>query len=951
MDNREKQKRIKIISLFLVIASILHISNIFDMISVNAAVTEKVIIRDAEKEYRENISVQLNKTNTSCYAVVTPDTVANKAVTFTSQDTSIMTVSTVESNGIYYAHMTGVAEGVTKVTATTASGKTYSSYVTVYTAVSNVTGIVNTATSLKKTALPQAESFTKTANVNDTGTVKGRVGNYLYLDMPAGYLENNYHIAYIEKEKVTIKCTQIQLDTTSMVLYVNETKKIKRRVLPIVTSNRKVSFTSNNKQVATVSNKGTVRARKQGTATITCTAGDGSGITAACTVTVKKHVKKILIKKAKYTLQKGNTRQLTAKITPATADNREVTWSSNSDVVSVDSKGKITANKIGTATIICTAQDGSGVTGTSKITVEPKYKLEIEDIGTITAGDKVTAKATLKTAGGALVKTSVNAGSGKNSDFIWSTSKTSIATVEKETGIIHAIYPGTFILICKTKDGKTVAKKIIKIGDPHQVTSKVFKSIPKEKFVLYEKNKSILLSANAAGLTWSSLNPSIAEVKDGVITMKSSGSAMIKCTKNGKKTKLCMIHLYKKAKKQYGIQTADPKTGSTRKKVSVLGTLGKTGLVTVVDKKKARVASDKVLLYSNKTNRDFFFKNQNTIFKGVHFLNKDTLEYNEKEAIVYNIVDDTLYIHINVKFRGENVNDFFIQQHFYNEEINCGTYKNLVTEGIENGYTLDEVDFSMTPFPNNLTLKVVTKLNDLTDKQYITTKNYKESKAEKEQREKNRKNKNYVTIQIGNYTTSDGEIIKPLREENGSEYYWYYATQQFDYISVKKSSTDYYNYWHYRGKSYDDKSNMKIIYMPKKEQLESKENKADHTHYEPAFDTTYKRAVAHEMGHALGLDDAYAYKITDVDGNTIEINRVSKEIENEELIMIKGKAYDNIHALELVMLFYAKSQSYTKSEISWQSFRNYSIYDYNKNNISYYKAGKKSKAIKKGKEK
>ena len=154
MDNNKYQKKILFISLFvLTLVVILKMPPVSDIKHTNAATTaatETVVIRDAQKAYRENISVELHKTNTSCYAVVTPDTVVNKAVTFTSQNTSIMTVSTVVINGVYYAQMTGISEGVTKVTATTAGGKSYSSYVTVYTAVPNVTGIINTATPLKK---------------------------------------------------------------------------------------------------------------------------------------------------------------------------------------------------------------------------------------------------------------------------------------------------------------------------------------------------------------------------------------------------------------------------------------------------------------------------------------------------------------------------------------------------------------------------------------------------------------------------------------------------------------------------------------------------------------------------------------------------------------------------------------------------------------------------------
>lgn len=56
-----------------------------------------------------------------------------------------------------------------------------------------------------------------------------------------------------------------------------------------------------------------------------------------------------------------------------------------------------------------------------------------------------------------------------------------------------------------------------------------------------------------------------------------------------------------------------------------------------------------------------------------------------------------------------------------------------------------------------------------------------------------------------------------------------------------------------------------------------------------------------------------------------------------------------VNSIEIFMLLYAKSQSYTKSEISLQSYHDYNIYDYmGKNGISHYEAGKKSKAIKKG---
>ena len=52
-------------------------------------------------------------------------------------------------------------------------------------------------------------------------------------------------------------------------------------------ANKKVTWKSSDKKIATVSSKGKVRARKKGTCIITCTAADGSGVKAVCKITVK----------------------------------------------------------------------------------------------------------------------------------------------------------------------------------------------------------------------------------------------------------------------------------------------------------------------------------------------------------------------------------------------------------------------------------------------------------------------------------------------------------------------------------------------------------------------------------------------------------------------------------------------------------------------------------------
>ena len=66
----------------------------------------------------------------------------------------------------------------------------------------------------------------------------------------------------------------------------------------------------------------------------------------------------------------GGSDVLTAEISPATATNKKITWSSsNPSVVSVTSSGKITAKKEGTATITVTTEDGRK-TASCRITVK-----------------------------------------------------------------------------------------------------------------------------------------------------------------------------------------------------------------------------------------------------------------------------------------------------------------------------------------------------------------------------------------------------------------------------------------------------------------------------------------------------------------------------------------------------------------------------------------------------
>ena len=155
------------------------------------------------------------------------------------------------------------------------------------------------------------------------------------------------------------KPTSVSLNKTADVLTVGGTDTLISSVLPAALINQSVTWTSSNTAIATVDSTGDVSAVSAGTATIIVTTIDGSK-TASCTVNVANPVTTVSLNKTTDVLTVGGTDTLIAGISPTTATNQAVTWtSSNTAIVSVDNTGKVTAISTGNAVITVTTTDGS----------------------------------------------------------------------------------------------------------------------------------------------------------------------------------------------------------------------------------------------------------------------------------------------------------------------------------------------------------------------------------------------------------------------------------------------------------------------------------------------------------------------------------------------------------------------------------------------------------------
>jgi uncharacterized protein YjdB len=203
-------------------------------------------------------------------------------------------------------------------------------------------------------------------------------------------------------EPTVIEVQSVSLDKSSVTLAVYEAVYQKSVTLtatihPGDATNKKVTWSSNNKDVATIKSDGlkaTVEAVGEGKATITVTTDDG-GKTAKCEVKVVASeipvipVSAISVAPKTLTLTAGATGKITATVDPDDATNKKVNWSSsNPEIATVDDKGNVEAIAAGTATITATSDANSSKKDSCVVTVVAA--LTITKINVVDGADGVT---------------------------------------------------------------------------------------------------------------------------------------------------------------------------------------------------------------------------------------------------------------------------------------------------------------------------------------------------------------------------------------------------------------------------------------------------------------------------------------------------------------------------------------------------------------------------------
>ena len=265
-----------------------------------------------------------------------------------------------------------------------------------------------------------------------------------------------------------INVTGISVSPTSLTLTEGEHSQITATITPNNATNKNVSWSSSNTNVATVSN-GTVNAVAPGNATITATSEDGN-YTATCTVTVNAmpivNVTGVTLNKANTTIEVGGSETLVATVAPNNATNKAVTWTSSNTSIATVSNGVINAVAAGNTTITVTTVDG-GFTDTCAVEVV---------VPTIEPFDIV-----FKT------------GNGDGNQLATNTSEASYLTSGGE-------YISSIASTTKTYYGGTAGLKLGASGNPGSVVFNLEDSVTVESIVVNAKqyNGSVTLSVNGS---------------------------------------------------------------------------------------------------------------------------------------------------------------------------------------------------------------------------------------------------------------------------------------------------------------------------------------------------------------------------------------------------------------------------------------------------------------------
>lgn len=161
----------------------------------------------------------------------------------------------------------------------------------------------------------------------------------------------------VQLGELPVPVESLTLSSQDLKMRVGQTSTLTATIKPDNATDKTVTWSSSDEAVVIVNADGQVTAKSLGQAVITAKSGE---VSAECTVIVEATpVESVTLNQTTATLKAEQTLQLTATVSPDTATDKTVTWTtSDATVATVSETGLVTALKVGTAVITATATSG-----------------------------------------------------------------------------------------------------------------------------------------------------------------------------------------------------------------------------------------------------------------------------------------------------------------------------------------------------------------------------------------------------------------------------------------------------------------------------------------------------------------------------------------------------------------------------------------------------------------
>lgn len=458
-------------------------------------------------------------------ATVSPSDATNKLVGWSSDNA----IASVDSKGV----VTALKSGTAKITATTLDGG-YTASCT-FTLLQRATGLavsegeikVNRGESYKLEATVAPEDcynreYTWSSADEAIAVVNPSTGEV------TGVAAGNVILTCISNENAEIKATvsvtvhepvtRLEITNKAETLFTPDTYEVQGKVYPENASDKSVTWSSSDEEIATVSQDGTITALKKGEVVITLTSNDVNTVSDSFTLQVLTGVEGITTEKEEYSLHENTSLQLIPGFNPEEVDDSRVEYeSSDESIFTVSPEGVVTGVLLGKAELTIRSLQNPQATKTVTINVTRAVTSISFDITShrTNTGESFSIEAT------------VCPEDASDKSFVFASSDESVAIVS-QTGEVTALSRGSVTITATTNDGSFKAECQVEVVQlPEEILFgkeeyivRMFETITLDAAVLPE-------NTNNPSLIWESSDEEIATVENGVVTPVKPGSCEI----------------------------------------------------------------------------------------------------------------------------------------------------------------------------------------------------------------------------------------------------------------------------------------------------------------------------------------------------------------------------------------------------------------------------------------